>query len=1337
MLHITPRGEARGVHLPVDFLLRSLAEDQQTRAIGVVLSGSGSDGTLGLCEIKAVGGITFAQQEKSAKHAGMPRSAVASGCVDFVLSPEEIAHRLAEIGGHPYLAPTPPSAAELAEADDQFRKILSAVRSTSGVDFSQYRDTMIRRRIMRRMALHGHQVLADYSGMLETDRAEVDALYEDLLINVTSFFRDAQMFEALKSTVFPEVIKKKPPTAPVRFWVPGCSTGQEAYSLAMALWEFFDDKLIRPPFQIFATDLSDQASLEKARFGLYPESIEAEVSPERLRRFFKREDHVFRIDKSIRDACVFARQNLAADPPFSHVDLISCRNVLIYMATPLQRRVVPILHYALNVPGFLVLGNAETVGEFTNLFEMVDRTNKIYIKKAASDRPAFQFSLDDYRGAINPAQRLAHPRAPNTQDYQKEADRLVMGRYAPPGVLVNHHFEVLQFRGRTDRYLEIPQGEPTANLLKMAREGLLLELRNALNQARSQHEPVRRNDVRIRDKSGVYTVDLEVLPVRPAGATEGPLLVLFHEKGPTSPFQARVSHGQSERSGQTAVASPTWVSRLFGQTGGRHVQPTPAVPMPTEADHARLSQELAATREYMQSLVEQQDATNEELQSANEEILSANEELQSTNEELQTAKEELQSSNEELSTINEQLNHRNLELNQSTNDLTNLLTSTTIPVIMVGNDLRIRRVTGPARKAMHVLPTDVGRSIGDFKSAVELGDLESLIADVIEHVQVREREVKDREGHWHLLRVHPYRTADNKIDGAVIVLVDIDQIKRAQEEARGSRAQLAAEVEALSRLHELTASLMVADDLRAALDRVLEASMTILGAARGTVQLYNAERQSLEIVAQRGFHEDFLDHFRTVGAADGSAGSRCLEARDRVLIEDVEQDAHYAPHRAIAAAAGYRAVDATPILNRSGQVLAVLTTYFLEPHRPSERELGTLDLYAQLAGNFLERVRADDALKEADRHKNEFMATLAHELRNPLAPIRNAVKIIELADENPATVADARNILTRQTEQLTRIVDDLLDMSRITQGKFDLRKQRVQLATVVTTAIESSRSYIESRRHRLEVNLPSEPLYLDADPVRLAQVLVNLLNNAAKFTDPGGQIDLTVGQDAAREHVLIAVRDNGDGIPADVLPRIFKIFTQANASPDRARGGLGVGLTLVRSLVELHGGTVEAKSEGVGQGSEFTVRLPLASVQRDHGSGDAEEVTRPAPAKPRRVLVVDDNEDQVQSLASLLKALGHQVASAYDGPSAVAAAAAFRPDLALVDIGLPGMNGYDVARRIREQSGLEEVVLVAQTGWGQEEDRNRSLEAGFNHHLVKPVEIGSVQELLAALDDKP
>jgi signal transduction histidine kinase len=554
-----------------------------------------------------------------------------------------------------------------------------------------------------------------------------------------------------------------------------------------------------------------------------------------------------------------------------------------------------------------------------------------------------------------------------------------------------------------------------------------------------------------------------------------------------------------------------------------------------------------------------------------------------------------------------------------------------------------------------------------------------------------------------------------------------------QEEARASRAQLAVEVSALNRVHDLIASLVASASLADALEKLLRAAIDISSADMGNIQFYDPENRTLEIVAHLGFQADFIDHFRIVRASVGSACSRTIERRARVIIEDVELDPEYAPHRAIAASAGYRAVQSTPILGREGEVLGVLSTHFREPKCPGQRELAMLDLYTQLAISFIERLRAEEALKAADRRKNEFLATLAHELRNPLAPIRNALQIITLAAGEPAQIAEARDILDRQSRQMGRIVDDLLDMSRIVQGKIELQKQRVPLAVIVDTAVESSSAFIEARRQKLTVSLPPEPLDLDADPVRMAQVLVNLLNNAAKFTDHEGAIDLTARTDLARSEVVISVRDTGDGIPAELLPRVFDMFTQGDRSLARSQGGLGVGLTLVRSLVDVHGGRVEAKSDGAGKGSEFIVRLPLATPE-PHPEPEAPRRPPLLPTtKGRRILVVDDNVDNTETLARLLKLQGHEVERAFDGPSALEKAVAFVPDLALVDIGLPGMNGYEVAARFRAQPALKNLVLVAQTGWG-EDARDRASAAGFNHFETKPVDIAKIQRFLAAPD---
>jgi two-component system CheB/CheR fusion protein len=638
-LKLTPRIETRGQAMPIDHFLRSLAEDQGSAAIGVILSGMGSDGTLGLAAIKAEGGITFAQDEKSAKYDGMPRSAIAAGCVDSVLPPAGIAAELARIGSHPYVTKPKTSEELVPEGEVGLGNIFALVQNATGVDFTNYRRTTINRRIARRMLLHKIDKTEDYVGLLRENLAEVRALYHDMLINVTSFFRNPEAFEILKQTVFPDIVKGKSPEMPIRIWAPGCSSGEETYSLAISLLEFLGDNITSTPIQFFGTDLSD-TGIEKARVGIYPENIQADVTPERLRRFFVKTANGYQISKTIRDMCVFARQNIFIDPPFSQLDLISCRNLLIYLEPVLQRNVLPILHYALKPNGFLMLGASEGIGTFAHLFGTVEKKQKIFAKKATAARPPLEFPVGSFAGkdtnkGIGKRGRSADEHGRNAMEVQKEADGVVLSEYAPAGVVINDDLEVLQFRGKTGTYLEPAPGSASLALLKMARPGLLCDLRVAIDKAKKENGPVTREDVQITSEDQVRNITLKVIPLKSPHLRERNLLVLFEERAGRKPVKTEgIAGGKSEQEGETPQVT------LF-------------------------KKELAATKEYLQSLIEAGQEANEELQSANEEILSSNEELQSTNEELETAKEELQSTNEELHTLNEELRNRNFELGQS------------------------------------------------------------------------------------------------------------------------------------------------------------------------------------------------------------------------------------------------------------------------------------------------------------------------------------------------------------------------------------------------------------------------------------------------------------------------------------------------------------------------------------------------------------------------------------------------------------------------------------------------------------------------------------------------
>jgi two-component system CheB/CheR fusion protein len=660
-LTLSPRVPAPGQHMPIDHLFRSLAAIQKNRSVGVVLSGGGTDGTLGCQAIKAEGGIAFAQDERSARHASMPRAAAADGAVDYVLPPAEIARQLVRVARHPYTG-TPGAAAPAPAPPDVVGEVLGLLRSATGVDFGHYKQSTVRRRLLRRMALRGLEDAGAYAEVLRTDPAELQSLYQDFLIRVTQFFRDPATFEALKTAVFPELVEGRPASSPVRIWAAGCSTGEEVYSLVISLLEFMDGLPEPIPIKVLATDLNESA-LAKARAGVYVDNIEIDVSAQRLRRFFVRVDGQYQISKQVRELCVFSRHNMASDPPFSHLDLVSCRNVLIYMDTGLQKRVLPILHYSLNPGGFLLLGGSESVGPFTDLFEQVDYRHRIFRRNPGAAGPPLDFTGHAaLEGRLWPERRVEGAPLWTALDVQREADRIVLSRYAPVGVVVDETGTVLQFRGRTAAYLEPAPGTATLDLFRMLREGLLAEVRSAVNQAKVENLAVTREGVRLPEDGQMRGLTIEVIPFKipPSGARF--FLVLFQDGAPAPA-------GPAPGAGPEAAA--------------------PAA----DQQVAPLQQELAALREYLQSALEEQESTNEELKSANEEILSANEELQSTNEELQTAKEESQSASEELATVNEELRHRNAELARVNNDLVNVLGGVSIPIVMVGRDLRVRRFT--------------------------------------------------------------------------------------------------------------------------------------------------------------------------------------------------------------------------------------------------------------------------------------------------------------------------------------------------------------------------------------------------------------------------------------------------------------------------------------------------------------------------------------------------------------------------------------------------------------------------------------------------------------------
>jgi len=757
-----------GGRLPINCFFRSLAADQREKAICIILSGTGSDGTLGLKAIKGEGGIAIVQEEKQAKYDSMPRSAIDTDMVDFVLPVEKMGKQLAKYIKHPYIEGRARPVTPKQRYIDSVRRIFVLIRASTGLDFSNYKLNTIHRRIERRMAVHQIERIEDYIRYLQQKSVEVETLSKDMLIMVTNFFRDPEAFEVLKEKVIQALLKNKESDSPVRVWVPGCGTGEEAYSIAMLLAEGMDKLKKHFSVQIFGTDL-DAEAIEYARGGIYPEAIAADVSAERLKLFFMNENDRYKVKNQIREAVVFAVQNLIKDPPFSKLDIVSCRNVLIYMDTVLQKKVLPLFHYVLVPGGYLFLGSSETISGFNDCFSTIDTKWKIFQRRMIAPKKTNEYPGIPL-GDIETTAKLTEPEVkPAEANIRQVAERMILENYAPPCVLVNEKYEILYFHGQTEDYLSPPTGEPTFNILEISRPELRHKIRTLLNKVIKEKKTAVAEGLQVRHNDGFLDMDLEVRPLVAKGGAADLMMVIF---------KSRTRREMAAKKKKKAFVE--------------------------EADQpvAALERELASTKERLQTTIEELQTSNEELKSTNEELQSTNEELQSTNEELETSREELQSTNEELETVNAELRDRVDELSKAHNDLNNLLGSTEIGVLFLDTDLHIKRFTPAVTTIFNLKNGDVGRPISDITSKMTYPNLSGDAQRVLDTLRVKETEIQADDGKWFSMRILPYRTTENVIDGLVLTFMSIDQLKEREQLMRRLVAVVADSNDAIT-VHEL------------------------------------------------------------------------------------------------------------------------------------------------------------------------------------------------------------------------------------------------------------------------------------------------------------------------------------------------------------------------------------------------------------------------------------------------------------------------------------------------------------------------------------------------------
>ncbi|MDM0010570.1 CheR family methyltransferase [Variovorax sp. J22G73] len=1262
----------------IDLFFRTLGEVHRERAVAVVLSGTGSDGALGIKHVKEFGGFAVAQQLEGCEHDDMPKAAIATGAVDLILSPADIGKRLAGLVTLPSsdretasLRKEETTNAPSKEESDQdpYQDVLNALRVRTRHDFKNYKRATVRRRLERRMQVNQLSSLQDYRDFLKQNPEEFAPLLADLLISVTNFFRDPGAFEALQNEVLSKLMEQVEPGSELRVWVAACASGEESYSVAIALQEQADRMANPPSVQIFASDISNSA-LATARAGVFPPNISADVSESRLIGFFEKEKgDYFRVRPAIREKIIFAQHNVLSDPPFSKLDLICCRNLLIYLDRTAQAATLEMFAYALRPGGYLFLGSAESVEALSAAFETVDKEHRIFrLRPGLASIPRVRVPSQLSTGGASPPDRQ-DPAAPRDAFATYEQTLAVVHERAlvtaaPPNVLVDAAYEIERASHGIGRFVAFNAGVPTRNLLSNVAPDIRVELRTALFRAAESGRPVQ--TVFLRDQLGTPQGGaLMALSVHPIRGNEGePMrwLVLFDE--PVSMLKPRV--------GDETEAAP-FVSAI-----------------------ERLENENKALKTLLQDTLDRSAVSNEELKASNEELQAINEELRSAKEELETSKEELQSVNEELTTVNFELRSKVDEAGRNNDDLRNLIEASDIATVFVDSAMSVKRFTPEASKLFALIPTDVGRPLMDVKSRLVYEEIVQDASAVFRHLRPVERSVTSIDGEHFLARILPYRTSTDKIGGAVLTFVNVTALRDAESRVRLSEERLRDAIAASSDF------CVISTDMEGAITTWNEGAEQIFGYSKS------------EVLGR------LVDLLYTEQDRVGEVPAR---ERAEALKTGRSSDERF-----------YRRSDGT----------AVFCSGVLTPLHSGE-PIGFLKIARDTsASKRAEQTQSDELLKvrqvsastkEALDLKDRFLAVMSHELKQPLNLISvNAELMVRLPELKtlPSALRIGRTI-GRAVAAQEKIVNDLLDLSRIQTGKLRLNKEPHDLVEIVRVISQAMAPDAAAKNIRLYVTFPERAI-CDCDAVRIEQIVWNLLGNALKFTPDGGTISVSVETNAT--HAKLEVRDSGPGIAAESLGTVFELFRQAAAAENLGsqRAGLGIGLALVRELALAHGGSVEATSPGLGKGAAFQVLLPLDI--------DLAATTRQAEptnglTEGRRVLVVDDDADMLSVFAKLLELEGMAVTHTPSAKQALHLLSEGAFDLVFSDIDMPEMSGLEFIQKARELRLAKPFQSVAITGFGREVDVRSALEAGFDAHLSKPISLERIAAQLKLLAGAP
>ncbi|WPH16152.1 CheR family methyltransferase [Variovorax paradoxus] len=1271
-LQVAASARVAGPHTEIDLFFRTMAEVHRERAFCIVMSGMGSDGAVGLTRVKENGGIAMAQLPGDAAHDAMPRAAIATGMVDIVLPVADMGQHLAELWRNaqhirlPYDEPSGSSAQEAeggsaaSLAEQALQEVMGLLRNYTRHDFRHYKRATVLRRLERRLQVNRLADLPAYRDFLRSHPEEAAPLLQDMLISVTNFFRDADAFEALEREALPALIEGKQPGEQVRAWVAGCATGEEAYSLSMLLREQVDRQSKPLDIQVFATDI-DERAIAVARKGLYARGIAEDISPSRLRQFFVADQDQYRVATSVREPVLFAVHNLLRDPPFSRLDVICCRNLLIYLDRAAQAHVLEMFRIALRPGGYLFLGTSESIDVAGSLFTSVDKKNRIYRVNPElspgrhvpliSDAPARS-------GATGPMHALRAQKRSERLSFA-ELHQRALEQFSPPSVLINADHDVLHLSNGVGRFLERPGGEPSNNLLNNVRPDLRLELRTALFKAAQTNRSVETRLVQKRGDGRQVFLNITVRPLqqkddeKKAGAQQLTLVVFDEIEESMRPEGGEPAHAAREQ--------------LIG----------------------KMEDEIRQLKLHLQDTIETSETSTEELKASNEELQAINEELRSATEELETSKEELQSMNEELVTVNFELKLKVEERGHINDDLQNLIASSEIATVFVDRGMHVKRFTPHASNLFNLISSDLGRSLFDITSRLDYPQLADDTAAAFKELRASERHVTSVDGRHFLARILPYRTAEDRIEGAILNFFDITDLRAAEERVRAGEERL--------RLVAATTrdfAIITADE-------------------QGLITSWNAGAQRIF-----GYAEDEMLRkplaiiFTAEDRANGVPEGEMRRALELGRAEDERW------HQRKDGSRFFCSGVTTPLEAAAGGGFAKIAR---DMTGTKQHEL------AQEHRLFKEK-KASLSAQTANELKDRFLAVMSHELKQPLNLIQMNAELLMHAPgtaENPA-VRRVGETIKRAVASQTRIINDLLDLSRIRTGKLRLNRVAVELGELVQAVAQAAVSGAAGKKLALELDCEAG-VVCDGDRVRIEQIAWNLLSNAVKFTPEGGRIAVRVAA-AGEGFGRLTVSDTGCGIAPEFLPHVFGMFNQADSEVTPPNGGLGIGLALVDELTRAHGGRVEVHSAGLGQGAEFSVWLPRV--------GTAAEPLADKKAQAEvslsgwRVLAVDDYADALAPFAEVLRLEGAIVDVAQSAKKGLELLEANTYDLLVSDLGMPEMDGYQFIAEVRRRPATRELPSIAMSGFGRRADARRALEAGFNAHLPKPA---SLDELKAAI----